>query len=237
MRSQFPFPIISLYSSLLCLPKNCPCNPNRNQTEMKDCGAGSSHLLRTIKLFKLHGGVNASLIFTLWWKEKKNKTMRNKEFGMFQSCMGYLLQAVTWETSKAEWAPLSCRAPVFWKHQLRFCTSPWHPPLTAQPSSPQCWSLVLKGFRLFLSQFFCPGLFPSCARDWWVPAGHDCWHRWESRPVMTSICHAALAGLCFFNVFLSISHLFLCVLLFKMARVGMERWVPMRLDRVKLNAH
>lgn len=75
MRSQFPFPIISLYSSLLCLPKNCPCNPNRNQTEMKDCGAGSSHLLRTIKLFKLHGGVNASLIFTLWWKEKK-KTRR-----------------------------------------------------------------------------------------------------------------------------------------------------------------
>lgn len=29
--------------------------------------------------------------------------------------------------------------------------------------SPQRWNLVLKGFRVVLSQFLCPGLFPSCA--------------------------------------------------------------------------
>lgn len=54
-------------------------------------------------------------------------------------------------------------------------------------------------------------IIPILRSDCWVPAGHDCRHRWESRPVMTSICHIALLSRCvFLNVFLSISHLFLC---------------------------
>lgn len=41
-------------------------------------------------------------------------------------------------------------------------------------------------------------IIPILRSDCWVPAGHDCRHRWESRPVMTSICHIALLSRCVF---------------------------------------
>lgn len=138
MRSQFPFPIISLYSGLLCLPKNCPCNPNRNQTEMKDCGAGSSHLLRTTKLFKLHGGGNALLIFTLWCRKnnKKTKTMWNKEFGMFRLCMAYLLQADTWETQPVNPNEPRWAAGHLFSGNTSLDFAPHHNTLHSQPTLP-----------------------------------------------------------------------------------------------------
>lgn len=60
--------------------------------------------------------------------------------------------------TKPGWTPPSRRAPVFCKRQRKLL----HPPLTIPPL-PQRWNLVLKGFRVVLSQFLCPGLFPSCA--------------------------------------------------------------------------
>lgn len=98
----------------------------------------------------------------------------------------------------------------FWKHQQAF--APHNNTLHLQPIPPlpQCWNLVLKGFRLLLSQFLCPGLFPSCAVTsgcqqattadtdgspglWWLPYVTLLLWVWA-----------------FFNVFLSISHLLLC---------------------------
>ncbi|KAI9544955.1 hypothetical protein NQZ68_040527 [Dissostichus eleginoides] len=38
-------------------------------------------------------------------------------------------------------------------------------------------------------------IIPILHSDCWEPAGHDCRHRWESRPVMASICRIALPGI------------------------------------------
>lgn len=176
------------------------------------------------------------LYLHLWCKKKK--LMWNKDLGMF---LGYLEKADTWETQTVNPNEPRWAAGHLFSGNTSLDFAPHNNTLHSQPILPLPSAGVLSArnsdLSQDLSQFFCPGLFPSCAGDWWVPAGHDCWHRWESRPVMTSICHAGLAGLCFFNVFLSISHLFLCVLFFKMAWVEMERRVPLRLDRVKLKAH
>lgn len=46
-------------------------------------------------------------------------------------------------------------------------------------------------------------IIPILRGDLWVPAGHDRRHRWESRPVMASICHIALLSRPFLKCFSS----------------------------------
>lgn len=109
----------------------------------------------------------------------------------------------------------AARAPVSNKYQQK-SLAPHNNTIkswTLPPFPPRHWSLVLKGFWLLLSQFHgsSPGLFPSCAVTavcqqattadtdgspglWWLP-------------YVTSLFWA---GAFFLNVFLSISHLFLC---------------------------
>lgn len=107
--------------------------------------------------------------------------------------------------------------------------------------SPQRWNLVLKGFRVVLSQFLCPGLFPSCAVTsgcqqattadtdgspglWWLP-------------YVTSLLQVSAAFFFFLKMFFFPSLISFAVWLFKMAWAGRERWVPSRLERVKHDAH
>lgn len=123
-------PFIYFYSSLLHLPKKCRCNPNRNQTEINDCRAGSAHLLRTTNCLNCMAEEYVAYIYICY------RLMWNKELGVFQSCIGYLLQADTWETepTKPRWTPLSCWAPVFCKRQQAF--APHNNTLHSQPIPP-----------------------------------------------------------------------------------------------------
>lgn len=61
-------------------------------------------------------------------------------------------------------------------------------------------SLVLEAFILLII-IPLSWIIPVPRSGRWMPAGHDCRHRWVSRPVMASICHCALAGLWFLYCF------------------------------------
>lgn len=109
------------------------------------------------------------------------------------------------------------------------------PPPSAPP--PKCWNLFPQGFDSSYHNSMDPlsWIIPILCSDWWVPAGHDCRHRWEFRPAMASICHIALLSRCScFSFHLSSLSLFCSR---KTTRAGRERWAPSRLRKVKLDAH
>lgn len=109
----------------------------------------------------------------------------------------------------------AARAPVSNKYQQKSLAphnntiKSWTLPPFPPPTLKSCTQGILT--PLITIPRILSWIIPILRSDCWVPAGHDCRHRWESRPVMTSICHIALLSRCvFLNVFLSISHLFLC---------------------------
>ena len=157
MRSQFPFPIMSFIQFYSRLPKSCCWNPNRNQTQMNqmylgDWRAGNAHLLQTTNCLNSKEKECAAHIQSLLQADVKQGRGA-------VSVMKRVLVAVrkTWET-EPHWTrlnPTELRGTCFLQTSARFCTSWKHtsPPPTLK-SGPQ---------GIFLSQFLCPGLFPSCA--------------------------------------------------------------------------
>lgn len=194
MRSRFPFPITRLSFGFtfhsVGFAKKLPLLYQKNKTPnyIGDCRAWSANLLQPTNEETCHFYLH--FFYRLLW---------NKELGAYESCTGYLLQDM-WEPNKPGWTPLSCRAPVFCKSATSSCAlhhnNPIPPLLTASVLSSRDSLLVL-------SQLLCPGLFPSCAGDSWVPTGHDCRHRWESGPAMASICRVGPVRFC--DAFISFS--------------------------------
>lgn len=101
-----------------------------------------------------------------------------------------LLRVAMWGTqpSNPNWSPAKLLGTCFLQAQAK--TMPFlHSP-----------SLVLEAFVLLIITPL-SWIIPVPHSGLWVPAGHDCRHRWVSRPVMASICHCALAGLWFLYCF------------------------------------
>lgn len=139
--------------------------------------------------------------------------------------------------TKPSWTPLICQAPVFCKRQRAFAphNNTLHPQYVLP--LPQCFKIFSsEGFGLLLSQFLCLGLFLSCAVTggcqqattadtdgspglWWLP--YVTLLLWAVFFKCFSFHHSSLSLFCFS----------------KTARAGKERWVPLRLKRVKHDAH
>lgn len=113
------------------------------------------------------------------------RSMWSKGLGGFLSYR-CLLRAAMWGTqpSNPSWSPAKLLGTCFLQAQAK-TMSFLHSP-----------SLVLEAFILLIIMPL-SWIIPVPLSGRWVPAGHDCRHRWVSRPVMASICHCALAGLWF----------------------------------------
>lgn len=113
------------------------------------------------------------------------RSMWSKGLGGFLSYR-CLLRAAMWGTqpSNPSWSPAKLLGTCFLQAQAK-TMSFLHSP-----------SLVLEAFILLIIMPL-SWIIPVLLSGRWVPAGHDCRHRWVSRPVMASICHCALAGLWF----------------------------------------
>lgn len=204
-------PFVRFHVSLgrIC-QKTAAAMAKKSPNDTSECRAWSANLLRPTNEGTCHLYLHFFFYRLLW----------NKVLGAYESCTGYLLQDV-WEPNKPGWTPLSCRAPVFYKNATSSCALHHNTPT---PPLPTARVLSSRDSLLILSQLLCPGLFPSCAGDSWVPTGHDCCHRWESGPAMASICRVGPVRFC--DAFLWIPHLFFSVFV-----VGGESRVPLKVGR------
>lgn len=199
-------PSFSFSDGLVDVSKNRYCSPNTNQREINERRTGSADF----KLFKLRREWNVSLIFTFvtGWCEAK---------GWGCSCRiccgrrGADMRGT--QPSKPSWTPAKLPGTCFLQTQASFFVEQYPFP------SPR---LVLEGCTLLITMPL-SWIIPILRSGRWVPAGHDCRHRWESRPVIASICHCALASVCFlycFSFCLSSLSLFFPWIY----PVGTERW-------------
>lgn len=177
---------------------------NTNQREMNERRTGSTDF----KLFKFRQEWNVSLIFTFvtTWCEAKG-------WGVFPSRMWCMWRADMWgsQPSQPSWTPAELLGTCFLQRQVSLFTAQQSPFL----ASPR---LVMEGFILPIT-IPVSWIIPVLRSVRWVPAGHDCRHRWVSRPVMASICHCALASVWFlycFSFCLSSFSLLFFVFLLKM---------------------
>lgn len=132
------------------------------------------------------------------------------------------------KTCRPRWTPLSTcflpETPVSYDNTL-------HP-----YSAYCCKSLAPRDSSLFSSQFLYPGLFPSRASYWWVPTGHDCPHR-RGVQGLRWLPYVTAVALDFRELFFSVTHLLFCLPPVHGPTVKGESRAPLRLDRVKLDAH
>lgn len=133
--------------------------------------------------------------------------MWSKGLGVFPSRMWCMWRADMWgrQPSQPSWTPAELLGTCFLQRQVSLFTAQ-QPPFLASPR------LVMEGFILPIT-IPVSWIIPVLRSVRWVPAGHDCTHRWVSRPVMASICHCALASVCFlycFSFCLSSFSLFFC---------------------------
>lgn len=115
--------------------------------------------------------------------------MRSKALGVPPSYVRQICEELNpvnpAEPQRSRRAPASCKRQAETAHLPPFLPS---------------LRLVLEGFLLLIT-IPLSWIIPALRSGLWVPAGHDCRHRWESRPVMASICHCALASVCFLYCF------------------------------------
>lgn len=217
-------PFSSFYSRLLRLPRNWLGNPNRNQREMNqnylgNCRERSAHLFCWVvdwvyKLFKFNWNLSLRVCYELkLWRPRTS----NRVYGLVEGrsvrnwallnpaeplwAAGHLFSANTRKLLHLTITP-STRKPVS-AHPTQPSLPPNAENVSSRDSDPSYHN----------SMNPLPWITPILCSDLWVPAGHDCRHRWESRPMIASICHIALVSWRFVLFFLSIFHLFLCLLL------------------------
>lgn len=121
--------------------------------------------------------------------------MWSKGLGVFPSRMWSMWRVDMWgsQPSQPSWTPAELDGTCFLQRQVSLFTTQQPPFLT----SPR---LVMEGFILPIT-IPVSWIIPVLHSVRWVPAGHDCRHRWVPRPVMASICHCALASVCFLYCF------------------------------------
>lgn len=178
MRSRFPFPITRLSFTftfhLVGFAKKLLYQKNKTPNDISECRAWSANLLRPTN----EGTCHFYLLFFFKAAVKCWEHMSRVRGICCRICESQI------NPDEPRWAVGHHNTPI--------------PPL------PTARVLSSRDSWLILSQLLCPGLFPSCAGDSWVPTGHNCRHRWESGPAMASICRVGPVRFC--DAFISFSH-------------------------------